>query len=155
MNNINDFLNEWNWIRGLTIKFIESIPEDKLTFYPSKNFGSLGTQLRHIVTVQECYLNGFEKGRIDFSKKRKDKTIESSKKKLLEYAKLQDERLKKIVSQFSKKDLQKIIKWKVWEPLPNPSISQCFVYMIEHESYHQGILQLCADLAGFKTIRFF
>lgn len=155
MDLIKQVLEDWNWTRGLTYKFIDSIPNDKLSFSPGKEFGTIVQQLRHMGAVQECYIIGLETGKIDFSKKRKDKKIESSKKNIKGYLKKLDIRQKKILNKLSKKDLDKIIEWKVWEDIPNPTTHQVLLYLIQHETFHQGILQLYASLARFKTVRFF
>ncbi|MEK6951564.1 MAG: DinB family protein [Nanoarchaeota archaeon] len=149
------FFEDWVWTRGLTLKFVETIPEDKFNFSPGGNFGHLGKQLRHIGAVQECYLVGFETGKIDFSKKIKDVSLEKSKIQLVKYFTKLDNRFENWFKTLDIKDLDRVINWKVWEDLPNPTISQALYYMLEHEIFHQGILQLYAELAGFETIRFF
>ncbi len=148
-------LADWEWTRSLTLKYIESVPDDKLSFSPGHGFGTLGRQLRHMADVQECYLKGLETGEIDFKKKRKDYMMETSKAKLLAYVKELDEKLKSLMKNLEEEDLNKPVKWQVWENLPDPTIFQAITYMTQHEIFHQGILQLYAALAGFQTVRFF
>ena len=138
-------LSDWEWVRNLTLKFIESIPENKLSFTPGHGFGTLGQQLRHTAAVQECYLIGLETGKINFSQKRKDVDLEQSKEKMMTFMKQLDERLRKALENA---DLDHVIEWKVWENIPNPTMTQ-------HEIFHQGIWQLYAAQVGFKTVRFF
>ena len=146
------FLGDWGYTRGNTLKFIESIPANKLTFSPDKDWGSLGRQLRHIADVQECYLRAFYTGEVSFENKRKDYSMEKDKGKILKYMAELDQQLKEKVSSLSEKDLLKKVKWK---EVGNPSIAVMLMYMKEHEIYHQGILQVYASLAGFPTLRFF
>ena len=150
------FIDEdWNWTRGLTYKFIDSIPPEKLSFSPSREFGSTGKQLRHMGAVQECYLQGMTAGKIDFSKRRRDEAIEKSAGLIVKYFQKLDTDLKQLLESIGDNDLEKEIEWIVWEDLPNPSLYQVLNYMNQHEIFHQGILQLSASVAGFKTVRFF
>ncbi len=146
------FLEDWKYVRGNTIKFIHSVPDNKLSFSPHKNWGTIGKQLRHLADVQDCYLKSIKAGKVSFDNKRKNYEIEKSKKRLLDDMNQRDVELSNVLSKMSGKQLQKKL---LWAEVGNSSIIIALTYMKEHEIYHQGILQLYADLAGFKTLRFF
>ncbi len=155
MDFIEIFIKDWRWVRGLTYEFIKMIPTEKLMFSPHKDFGSLGRQLRHVADIQECYLKGFINGELDFKNRRRDRSMEHNQKKLLKFFEDLDEKLYKFLSTHTEKELDNVIIWNVWENLPNPTIKECLLYLIEHEVYHQGIWTLYGKLGNFETPKFF
>ena len=146
------FLGDWEYSRKDTIKFIETVPEDKLGFSPHKDWGSIGRQLRHMADVQECYIKAIDTKKVTFQNKRKDYSMETDKQKLIDYMKKLDKQLKEKIKKLSENDLLTKVDW---EEVGNPSIAVMLNYMKDHEIYHQGILQVYASLAGFQTPRFF
>ena len=66
---IERFVEEWKEIRGKTLEFLESVPNDKMTWKPHELLGTFGMQLRHIIKSQEAYIDGIKRGRVDFSNK--------------------------------------------------------------------------------------
>ena len=146
------FFGDWEYSRKDTIKFIETVPEDKLGFSPHKDWGSIGRQLRHMADVQECYIKAIDTKKVTFQNKRKDFSMETDKQKLIDYMKKLDKQLKEKIKKLSENDLLTKVDW---EEVGNPSIAVMLNYMKDHEIYHQGILQVYASLAGFPTPRFF
>jgi len=152
MNLKKQFLADWDYTRSNTLKFIESIPNNKLDFSPNKNFGSLGRQLRHLADVQGCYIKALDTRKVTFQNKKKDYSLENDKQKLINYFNDLDKEMKNKLKRLKEKDLLKKVDWK---EVGNPNMISMLNYMKEHEIYHQGILQLYAELAGFKTLRFY
>lgn len=149
------FVFYWRWMRGLTIKFLEELPEEKLNYTPNKHMGSIGRHLRHVIAIQECYMKGFKTGHIDFDAKNKDEDIEVSKERLLAYAKAQDTKLFEFIENASEEDLDRTLTWEIWEPIDTPKIRECLMYMMQHEVFHQGELQTYARILEMKNVKFF
>ena len=82
-NLLNHTLDDWRLYRGLTLDLLKIIPETLLSFQVHPNMGSLGKQYRHIGDVQLCYFMALETGKIDFSQKRRDYSLEKDKAKLI------------------------------------------------------------------------
>src|SRR3989344_5389638 len=84
---ITEFPRNWKEIRGKTYEFLESVPENKITWRPHKDLGTFGMQIRHLGTSQKAYIEGIKSGKIDFHNKKFDKEIEENKSKAIEYLK--------------------------------------------------------------------
>ena len=151
MNLKKQFLEDWKHTRNNTLRFIDSIPNKKLSFKPHRNFGTLGKQLRHLADVQECYLKGIKTGVIEFSRKRKDFSMETDKQKLINYFRQQDKDLILMLKIMHETDLRKNI---IWKECGKPTIYSTLIYMKEHEIFHQGIFNYALNLQGLNHLDF-
>jgi uncharacterized damage-inducible protein DinB len=139
---LKKILDKWKEMRRLTLDLLEAIPEDKLNFTVGKNMGTIGKQYRHIGDVQLCYVEAIKTGKIDFSKYRRDYSIENLKQKLKLFLKeINDEMLKEI-----KKNPDAEIDW-FEEKL---DLKDHVNALIQHEILHHGELIVYIRTLGLK-----
>ena len=60
------FMNQWRFVRGLTLDLLRSIPNDQLERSPGNDLGPWWKQFRHIGRVQENYLDAMISGTVKF-----------------------------------------------------------------------------------------
>jgi uncharacterized damage-inducible protein DinB len=138
------FAKTWQFTRSLTFDFMHVLTEENLLYSPQLQFGTLGKHFRHVGDVQECYVKALESGKADFSKKRMDKSMETSLSKLEEHLKEQDELLYKTLATFSKDPLKEQIQWESTKM----SVLEHLFLLPQHEAIHQGQWSLAARQAG-------
>ena len=82
---LNQTLEDWKIYRNLTLDLLQIIPKNKLNFQVHQNMGSLGKQYRHIGDIQLCYFEALKTGKVDFSQKNRDYSLEKDKCRLLAF----------------------------------------------------------------------
>ena len=142
MDELKEKLNDWQMMRKLTLDLLESLPEDKLKLSIGKNMGTLGKQFRHIGDVQHCYNEAIKTGKIDFTKYKRDYSIESSKQKLKQFLNDMDKEMLDLIE----KNKDKLIDWE-FAKIP---LIQHITYLIQHEILHQGELIVYIRTLGFE-----
>ncbi len=125
-------IDSWKTHRNLTYDLLKFLPEEKLNKTVGKNMGSIGKQFRHLGDVQLCYNEAMKTGRIDFSKYRRDYSIENSKEKLTQFLEQMDNEMVILLKKNS--DLE--IDWG-FAKIP---LTQHLQFLIQHEILHHGQL---------------
>ena len=138
------FARSWQFTRSLTYDFLHCLTEENLSYSPQLEFGTLGKHFRHIGDVQECYVKALETGKVDFSKKRLDFTMEGSLKKLEDHLRAQDNYLYDTLSKYDKDPIKHQIAWHT----TNLSVLEHLFLLPQHEAVHQGQWSLAARQAG-------
>ena len=140
-------VEEWKTYRKLTLDLLEKIPEDKLDFTVGKNMGTIGKQFRHIGDVQLCYIEAIKTKKIDFSKYRRDYSIEKTKKKLKEFLNEMDKELFSLLENLNSEEIEELkIDWG----FDKISIFEHLRYLIHHEILHHGELIVYIRTLGMK-----
>lgn len=138
------FAKSWQFTRSLTYDFLHVLTEENLAYSPQLEFGTIGKHLRHIGDVQECYVRALQTGSVDFSKKRRDLSMETSLKRLEDHLKEQDKFLYDTLSQYDKDPIREQIAW----PTTKLSVLEHLFLLPQHEAVHQGQWSLAARQAG-------
>jgi hypothetical protein len=74
--------------------------------------GVVGKQFRHIGDVQLCYIEAIKTGKIDFTKYRRDYSIEKSKEKLKQFLNEMDEKLFLLLGKLGPEEINSLkIDW--------------------------------------------
>jgi len=150
---IKSFIEDWKEIRGKTYEFLETLPEDKMTFSPHKLLGTFGMQIRHIGVSQNSYIEGIKKGKIDFSSKSFDVNIETDKKLAIQHLKDLDNKLFELLESIN--DTNKEITFiDGVQGEFKESLIDILHYLKDHEFYHQGIFTCYGRLAGMGKFTF-
>ncbi len=149
---LKDFLADWKQIRGKTFEFLKTLPEEKIAWRPHELLGTFGMQLRHLGKSQEAYIQGIRKGKIDFTNKTFEPSIETDKKKAIAYLKKLDAELVKVL--LATKPEQKIIFMDGVYGEMKITLTTVLSYLMNHEVYHQGIFTCYGRLAGLGKFRF-
>ncbi len=139
---LKQLLEDWREMRQLTIDLLDELPEKDLLFTVGKNMGTIGKQYRHIGDVQICYSEAIKNKKIDFSKYRRDYSLESSKEKLKSFL-LEINR--EMIELFENNQDVKI-DWfgEEW------NLKQHLKALIEHEILHHGELVVYIRTLGIK-----
>jgi len=138
------FAKTWQFTRSLTYDFLHSLSEEHLSYSPQLQFGTLGKHFRHLGDVQECYVKSLASGSADFSRKRMDKTMEGSLKRLEDYLREKDKELYDALAKFDKDPIKEEIKWAT----TRMSVLEHLFLLPQHEAIHQGQWSLAARQAG-------
>ncbi|NOY35687.1 MAG: hypothetical protein GXP44_02080 [bacterium] len=135
-------LQDWQAIRQLTLDLLDELPEKYLSFTVGRNMGTIGKQYRHIGDVQICYTDAIKTGKIDFSKYKKDYSLESSQEKLKTFLQEVNREMLKLIKENPKAE----IDWfgEKW------NLKQHTKAVIEHEILHQGELIVYIRILGLK-----
>lgn len=149
---IKKFIEDWKSVRGKTLEFLESVPDEKMTWKPHQLLGTFGMQIRHIIKSQESYLNGMKSGVIDFSGKDFDPELETNKQKALMQLRKNDENLIEFLKN-ADGNQEIIFVDGVFGKKKIPLIT-VLDYLMDHEVYHQGIFTCYGRLAGLGKFRF-
>lgn len=148
----DQFKEEWNKIRGRTLKFLESIPKDKVSWKPHKELGTIGMQIRHIGVSQKAYIEGIKNGEVNFSDKLFDPDVEKDLQKGIDFLKSLDKELLELLRDL---DINKKIKFVDGvEGTSNITVAEVLEYLIDHEYYHQGIFTCYGRLLNLGKYRF-
>ena len=129
---LNSKMDNWKLFRNLTYDLLESLPEKMLKETVDKNMGSIGKQFRHIGDVQLCYNEAIKTGKINFSKYRRDYSIENSKIKLKQFLEEMDEEMDLLIEKNN--NIQ--IDWG----FAKVSLIEHLNFLIQHEILHHGEL---------------
>ncbi|MFX1316573.1 MAG: DinB family protein [Promethearchaeota archaeon] len=131
-NELESRMEIWKLFRKLTYDLLESLSEKMLSKTVSKNMGSIGKQFRHLGDVQLCYNEAIKNGKIDFSKYRRDYSIENSKLKLKQFLGKMDEEMYLLIE----KNKNVEIDWG----FAKVSLVEHMNFLIQHEILHHGEL---------------
>lgn len=147
-----EFKEDWRLVRNKTYEFLETIPNNKIAWSPHKELGSFGMQIRHMGVSQRAYIDGIKSGKIDFNNKIYDKSIENDKDKAISFLKEMDKKLFEILDTI---DDDKIIEFHdgVYGFIKT-DVKTVLTWLIEHETYHQGVFTCYGRLAGLGKFRF-
>ena len=149
---IKDFKPDWNFVRGKTLEFLNSVPDENMTWKPNDELGTFGMQVRHIIVSQGAYISGLQSGKIDFSKKDFEPEWEKNKERALAKLKKIDEELFKILDTISEDKEILFVDGIIGEKrIPASTVLD---YILQHEIYHQGIFTTYGRLAGLGKFRF-
>lgn len=145
---VAEFKRSWEFIRGMTLDFIEGVPADKWGFTPEGTCSSLAKQFRHMVWVSGLYNAALREGKTDLSKKKSFYGGSLEKKEILAGLRQTDTDLNSILDNLEKIDLGHF-------QIDHFGMRMGFVefthVIIQHESIHQGLWSLYARLGGFAT----
>lgn len=125
-------IDNWKLFRKLTYDLLDSIPEKMLKKKVSKHMGSIGKQFRHLGDVQLYYNEAIKTGKIDFSKYRRDYSIENSKTKLKQFLEEMDEEMYSLIEKNNAVEID-------WGFAKIPLIEH-LNFLTQHEILHQGEL---------------
>ncbi len=148
---ISDFIRDWKGIRGKTYEFFDTVPDNKMSWRPHGEVGTFGMQLRHMGVSQRAYINGIRSGKIDFSDKSYDKDLEVDKAKAVAYLKSLDTEL--IILLDSGEYKEQIEFHDGVYGVHNVELEKVLNWLLQHETYHQGILTLYGRIAGLGKFR--
>jgi uncharacterized damage-inducible protein DinB len=148
---VSDFIKDWKSVRGKTYEFIATVPDDKMAWSPHEHLGTFGMQLRHMAVSQRAYIAGMKSGKIDFSDKSYDKSIEADKAKAVSTLKNLDTEL--IISLDSGEYKDMIEFHDGVYGIKKVGIEKVLHWLMEHETYHQGVLTCYGRLAGLGKFR--
>jgi len=104
--------------------------------------GTIGKQFRHIGDVQICYTKAIKTGKIDFSRYRRDYSLETSKERLKTFLQEVNQEMLKLIEE--NQDAK--IDWfgEEW------NLKQHIKALIEHEILHHGELIVYIRTLGLK-----
>jgi uncharacterized damage-inducible protein DinB len=149
---IQNFVEDWAFVRGKTLEFLATIPDDKMTWKPHDQLGTFGMQIRHVIKSQEAYLNGMKNETVEFSNKKFDPALETDKQKAIDYLKKLDGELIDFLNTADENKEIIFVDGVIGEKkIP---ITTVLDYMINHEIYHQGIFTCYGRLAGLGKFLF-
>jgi uncharacterized damage-inducible protein DinB len=138
------FARSWQFTRSLTYDFLACLHDENLAYSPQLEFGTIGKLIRHVGDVQAVYAEALATGTADFSRKRRDYSMESSLERLNSYLKEQDKSLYDILSGYQKDPLKELIQW----PTTKLPVLEHLFLLPQHEAIHQGQWSLAARQAG-------
>lgn len=130
---LQPIFDEWKFYRQMTVDLLDSLPENALSFSVGEGMGILAKQFRHLGDIELCYVEALRFGVMDFSRQRKDYSIESSKDRLREFLFEIDDALSNTLEMI---ELEKTIAWGE-EQL---SLAEHLSALVHHETLHQGEL---------------
>lgn len=137
---IQKTLEHWIELRQLTLDLLQAVPEEKLSFTPGENMGTLGKQFRHIGDVQICYSDALLSQKIDFSTYKRDYSLESSKEALATFLQEVEREMQLRIQEAGQVE----IEWFGEQY----TLSKHLEALIEHEILHQGELVVYIRLLG-------
>jgi len=108
-------------------------------------------QIRHIGVSERAYIKGIKSGKISFSNKTYDKRIEKDKASAINFLKEQD---KDLIQLLKSVNFNKEIEFHdgVYG-ISKVNVETVLYWLIEHETYHQGIFTCYGRLAGLGKFR--
>lgn len=149
---IKEFISEWKEVRGKTYEFLDNLPKDKINWRPHRELGTFGMQIRHMCISQKAYMNGIKSGKVDFDDKNFDADLEHNKSKVIKHLKQLD---KELINLLKSVDNDKSIEFHdgVYG-LKIVPVGTVLAWMLQHETYHQGIFTCYGRLAELGKFRF-
>lgn len=149
---IEDFKKDWKSVHGKTLEFLMSLPEDKMAWRPHKELGTFGMQIRHMIKTEEAYVAGMKNGKIDFSDKKFDPEWEINKQQSLMKLNEVDQELITFLDTADQNKEITFVDGVFGEK--KISLSTALDYLMNHESYHQGVFTCYGRLAGLGKFIF-
>ncbi len=144
---IQGFKNTWEYTRGMTISYIEALPEDKWEFSPDTKHGPLNKQFRHMVWVSGLYNHAVKTKTMDFSVKKSTYSGSLEKEDILNGLKDKDKELFEILDSI-KNDGE---GYKINAFDTEMGLSEYLHILLQHESLHHGMWSMYAGLGKFDV----
>ncbi|HLE12139.1 MAG: hypothetical protein A2504_17835 [Bdellovibrionales bacterium RIFOXYD12_FULL_39_22] len=145
---INEFKKSWNFIRGMTYEFIDSVPADKWFFTFSEKHSPLCKQFRHMVWISGLYNDALKNRKIDLSKKKTFYDGNLNKSDIVTALKQKDVELESILEDLKSTKLDSFSMEFFGTTI---GFTEFCDVIIQHESIHQGLWSAYATLAEFET----
>jgi uncharacterized damage-inducible protein DinB len=142
------FCAEWKHIREHLERILYMLPAEKLSFSPHESIGTIGRQLRHVGDVAEVFIRGIETGVVDFTEKRRDRSMETSKEKLVHYIHQQTQSIHTFIKALPDPMLEATVQFP---DLGTITVERLLRKLIEHEAVSLGILFTSARIAGVEV----
>lgn len=145
---INEFREIWKFSRGLTFKFIETVPDEKWQFTPHERYSPLHKQFRHMVWVSGLYNEALGSGTMrNCESKKEHYSGDLTRGNILAGLRLQDTQLDQVLERIT----ADVMNHKVEAFGLSMGFTEFTHVMLQHEAMHQGLWSLYAALGGFKT----
>ena len=141
---IKGALAEWKYISDLTIKAVQSFPEDQWDFSPAPKFGSFAKQLRHVICCRGVFADGFLSHNVDFGKKHSFYSGPLLKDNLMEALQRSADDVRTALASLENQNLEEFRSNYYGETM---TFIEHFSAMTCHEALHRGEWQLYAALA--------
>lgn len=129
---LQQLLQDWQSIHQLTLDLLNELPEDRLNFKVCEKMGTIGKQYRHIGDVQICYNEAIKTKEMDFSKYKRDYSLEDSKEKLKFFLEEINKEMLALIEQNPEIEIDWFGEKK--------NLKQHIKNLIDHEILHQGEL---------------
>jgi uncharacterized damage-inducible protein DinB len=142
------FCAEWKHVREQLERILYMLPAEKLSFSPHESIGTIGRQLRHVGDVAEVFIRGIETGVVDFKEKRRDRSMETSKEKLVHYIHQQTQSIHTFIKALPDPMLEALVQFP---EIGMITVEQLLRKLIEHEYVYLGILYTSVRLAGVEV----
>lgn len=148
-NLVAEFERNWAVARGLTFDLLETVSATQLAFTPHDTFGTLGRQVWHCGHVQEAYRLGLVSGEMAFSVLKPAPEAETDPESLAAFLEERDAELEATLR--AVRDYTATVDWGLDDE--NPEVRDHLIWLLQHETLHQGQWSLYAALAGFELPR--
>jgi uncharacterized damage-inducible protein DinB len=145
---VEEFRGSWNFIRGMTHQFIETVPPQHWEYAPHASVSPLCKQFRHLVWVSGLYNDALTNLQTDLSRKKQGYSGSLDKPELAQALKEKDAELGRILDRLKTQDLE---SYRVDHFGTFMTFNEFTHVLIQHESLHQGMWALYARTAGFAT----
>jgi uncharacterized damage-inducible protein DinB len=144
MTELDFFVSEWNFTRGLTLELVESLTDAELGETPGRGLGPFWKQFRHVGRIQECYLEALRSGKIQLDYENKRYRGGCSKDLLRAYLQDLDRELLRAVGN---------LNWDLTIDWDGEAVNvlQHLMGLVAHETLHHGQWIVYARLLGKKT----
>lgn len=139
------FETGWQFVRGLTYEFIDTVPEERWEFTPHPRYAPFCKQVRHMVCVQGVYIAGLRDRATDFGAKHSHYGGPLDRASLVAALHRKDEDLRAALREIP--DEGEIVI-EFYGPSPLASYLSAIPL---HEGIHQGQWSFYATLGGFET----
>lgn len=147
---MQDLIDEWREVRAKTYEFLEGLPQERMAWRPHEILGTFGMQLRHMIVSERAYIEGLLSGTISFDEKGYDEAWETRKEAAIEQLREMDKRLLAALS--SAKEEIVFDDGVFGKVTVDPAT--VLRWLIQHETYHQGIFTCYGRLTGMGKFRF-
>jgi len=144
-NKVTEFIEDWNYESGSTLKVFENLTDDSISFKPNKNVRSPGKLAWHIVTSlgEMVHRTGLK-----FDTVAEDSPISKTVNEIYEeFKRTSDKMVIAIEQEWNDLTLQKEIEMygEMWK------ISKVLSVVVKHQTHHRGQLTVIMHLAGLKV----
>ncbi|MDR0643440.1 MAG: DinB family protein [Treponema sp.] len=139
-------IEDWNFIRGNTIAFIESLSDEQLqSTFPRPGLNSFFKHFQEMCDVQEAYLDACEIGNMSFEKVKGNDEYSNDivREDILKRIKVQDKRVETLLCEKSDVGI-------VWDGNDTKTISAQIRNLCMHEALHIGQLIAFSYVLGIK-----
>ena len=141
------------------VALLERLDDTRFTMSPEGLFrGGVGAQFRHCLDFYACLLDGLEGGRVDYSKRRRDPEVETSRTRAIEIVKSLTHRLLKIENE----DAQRPIVVRAEGPSATAAldwsgstVGRELQFLVSHTIHHYALIAAVLKLVGQDVRRDF